>query len=274
MNFITVKIGEKYTATYVNRVFEMCQKFVSFPFTFFCYTDDPTGIHPEIEIIDFVDHGLKPIVHNKLFLFSDQFEKKLCSSGPRVFFDLDIVIRGNIDQLVFYAYQQQDKLAVINASWKQYTRDELNTNVNIHTINSSCMVWEPYKNKHIWENYIANRDSFEKKYNQGMDALLTHEHNLFGRLPEQLFCSYLHGVPKKYFRVVTTYEQYKKIEQSFPIVLFNGPTTDKDVTTFIESGYTSSFFDLEPMFSTDKEEKNLAFRQAEQMLYERTISQM
>lgn len=272
MNFVTVKIGEKYTSTYVNRVFEMCQKHVSYPFTFICYTDDPSGINPLIETIDFIDHGFETVVHNKLFLFSKQFERLLCASGPRIFLDLDIVIRDNIDDLIVYAYQKQQGVSVINASWKQYTHKELQSNVNLHTINSSCMIWQPYENSHIWDHFINGYPTFSKKYNKGMDAYLVHEHDVFGRLPEHLFCSYLHGVPKKYVRLVKTFDQYNTIRQTFPIVLFNGPTTEEDITSFIESNYTTSFFDVSLMFTEDERQREQVVKQAEQQLYERVIS--
>jgi len=272
MNFVTVKIGEKYTSTYVNRVFEMCQKHVNFPFTFCCYTDDPTGINPLIEIIPFIDHGLETIVHNKLFLFSKEFEKLLCSSGPRIFLDLDVVIRDNIDTLIEYAFTTKERLSVINASWKQYTHKDLQSNVNLHTINSSCMVWNPYENTHIWNHFIEGYSTFSTKYDKGMDAYLVHEHNIFGKLPEHLFCSYLHGVPKKYVRLVKTFDQYKIIQRSFPIVLFNGPTTEEDLTAFVESNYTTSFFDTPSMFAEDKQQREEAIKIAERQLYERVIS--
>ena len=274
VNFVTVKIGEKYTSTYVNRVFEMCKEHVSYPFTFHCYTDNPAGIDPQIEIIPFVNHGLSTIVHNKLFLFSDQFEKKLCSASPRIFFDIDIVIRDTIDDLVAFAYQTKEPLSVINASWKQYTRDELLTNVNLHSINSSCMVWKPFDNTHIWNHFFENYQTMSKVYDKGMDAYLVHQHNVSGKLPETLFSSFINGIPKKYIRLINTLDQYKKISQSFPIVLFNGPTIEEDITTFIESNYTSSLFDMTNTFSEDKELRKQAAERAERILYERTIKMM
>ena len=272
VNFITVKLGEKYTSTYVNRVFKMCKEHVSYPFTFHCYTDNPIGIDPQIEIIPFVDHGFNTIVHNKLFLFSEQFEKKLCSASPRIFFDIDIVIRNNIDDLVAYAYQTQDPLGVINASWKQYTRNELLTNVNLHSINSSCMVWKPFENTHIWKHFFKNYQTTSKVYDVGMDAYLVHEHNVFGKLPETLFCSFIYGIPQKYFRLVKTLDQYNNILQSFPIILFNGPTTNEDISRFIESDYTWSPFDITDTFSENKELRKQSADRALRILYERTIN--
>ena len=272
VNFITVKLGEKYTSTYVNRVFKMCKEHISYPFTFHCYTDNPIGIDPQIEIIPFVDHGFNTIVHNKLFLFSEQFEKKLCSASPRIFFDIDIVIRNNMDDLVAYAYQTQDPLGVINASWKQYTRNELLTNVNLHSINSSCMVWKPFENTHIWKHFFKNYQTTSKVYDVGMDAYLVHEHNVFGKLPETLFCSFIYGIPQKYFRLVKTLDQYNNILQSFPIILFNGPTTNEDISRFIESDYTWSLYNMTDRFSENKELRKQSADRALRILYERTIN--
>ena len=105
-----------------------------------------------------------------------------------------------------------------------------------------------------------------------MDAYLFYEHNISGMLPEHLFRSYIFGIPRKYSRLATTFDNYTRIANRFPIVLFNGPTTEEDVDTFVKSNYTSVFIDIEEMFSSDKQVVKLARNEAENILIERMAS--
>jgi hypothetical protein len=271
INIITVKIGTKYNSTYVNRVFDMCNKHITYPFTFLCYTDDKEGLNPNVQVIPFIDNKLKPIVHNKLFLFSKEIEDQICSSFPRLFFDIDIVIKDNIDKLCEHAFFTTEPLGVINASWKQHTKKEIE-NVNLHQINSSCMIWKPYANVNIWKKYVSDKQYYMSKYDKGMDAYLVHEHNIKGTLPENLFRSYIFGIPTKYLRPITAFNHYKRVQDSFPIVLFNGPCTEEDVISFINSNYQTFFFDMSLVFTSDKEKNKQAAKEAELLLNERMSS--
>jgi len=113
----------------------MCKKNITQPFGFFCYTDNSLEIIPEVQIIPFVDHNLEIIVHNKLFLFS-QYVDQYLTNGDRVFFDLDIVIKSNIDDIVT---NNQGDLTLIHSVWrKEYRRG---FPIWHHMFNSSCMTW-------------------------------------------------------------------------------------------------------------------------------------
>jgi hypothetical protein len=111
---ICVKLGNKYPSVMANNLYRMCVKNISQPFDFFCYTDDSSEILPEINVIPYIDHNLDIIVYNKLFLFSEWMDLHL-PQGPRVFFDLDLVIKHNIDDIVL---DNKGHLSVIHAAWR------------------------------------------------------------------------------------------------------------------------------------------------------------
>ena len=48
-NVLCVKWGSKFSADYVNRLYNMVERHLTLTHRFICLTDDPTGLHPLIE---------------------------------------------------------------------------------------------------------------------------------------------------------------------------------------------------------------------------------
>lgn len=82
--------GDKYTPGYVYTLKEMVEKNLTVPHEFVCITDhDLPGIKTQAQVVDW------PGWWQKLSLFS-------IANGPSLYFDLDVVITGNLDYLVPY----------------------------------------------------------------------------------------------------------------------------------------------------------------------------
>jgi len=87
---------------YVNTLFDMVKRNMpgGWAFRFVCLTDDPKGLHEHIETID-----LPPDLerwYGKLYLF----KRGLFADGERVvFFDLDTLIMGSLEEVVSYKGQ-------------------------------------------------------------------------------------------------------------------------------------------------------------------------
>lgn len=100
VNIICIKWGERYEASYVNKLLAGVQRHLTRPFIFHCCTDDPTGLDPEVKIIPFPENpGIKrwwPHVLVKLFTTKNGFGDLV---GPTLFLDLDVIIVDNIDCL-------------------------------------------------------------------------------------------------------------------------------------------------------------------------------
>jgi hypothetical protein len=167
----------------------MCSKHITKSFEFFCYTDNPENINENVNIIKYLDQGLDIIVYNKLFLLSHEISKFI-DDKKRVFFDLDIVIKHNIDSLFDKTY---DNLAVIKAVWKDTHYDKMEFPYFDHNINSSCMIWEKGMAEYIWEHFMKDPEFYMMKYKNGMDPYLYYEHDQRGDLPKEFFHSYLYG---------------------------------------------------------------------------------
>ena len=70
MNFLTIKWGDKYSAKYVNNLYNMVKRNYTKDFRFICYTDDHTGINKEIEVISIPDDDL---LHPKYYWGKEVF---------------------------------------------------------------------------------------------------------------------------------------------------------------------------------------------------------
>ena len=132
-NVSCVKWGDKFTPQYVNRLCYGVQRNSTVPFTFHCFTEDSTGIDPQIQI--------HPLTHpeivgwwQKLFLFSGDINIK----GRMLFIDLDTLIVGNIDK-----YITHDKgFTLMQDLWKKGTN-----------VGSAIMNFEVGKHQYLWDNF-------------------------------------------------------------------------------------------------------------------------
>ncbi|HET97966.1 MAG TPA: hypothetical protein ENN98_04625 [Desulfurivibrio alkaliphilus] len=120
-NVVCMKWGNKYSPEYVNILARMVRRNITPPYRFICLTDDPAGIEEEVEIRP-IPSFTEPAPEyyrqcqawRKLLLFEDPLYDL---TGKILFFDLDVVIVGNID--CFFAYA--DKLAIVE-NWSQPNR--------------------------------------------------------------------------------------------------------------------------------------------------------
>jgi hypothetical protein len=268
INIVCVKIGTKYSSKFANRLYNMCQTHITRPFKFFCYTDDPNGLDAGITPVSFVDNDIKIIVFNKLYLLSNEFASMIGNNDPCMFFDLDMVIKGNIDRLVDCATDYDGKLRVINAVWKYSFDEEEGMEAFNHHINSSCMVWKPTASNYIWEHFAKHKHHFQQKFHTGMDPFLYYEMQCRGGLPEDMFYSFIMGIDLKIKRMITDPADFYNVKNSIPIVLFNGPTTDEDIVEFIASDYKKEFDDFsfaEFLYGNQKKREQLNRQRKDKM---------
>ena len=100
---VCVKYGSKYGPDYVNRLASMVRRWSSVGVNFVCFTEDGRGLDAGIQTLSLPEtNSLGQDVHgwwNKLALFQRQFKE---IGSHMLYFDLDVVITGMIDPLLFY----------------------------------------------------------------------------------------------------------------------------------------------------------------------------
>jgi hypothetical protein len=134
-----VKVGTRYSAEYVNVLFDMVRRNLpaGFPGRFVCFTDDATGLDPLITVREIPKDLAGRGWWAKLHLFSPAaFEK-----GTRVlYFDLDTVVCGPLDAIAAY----QGPFAILRDA---YRKDGLQ---------SSVMAWEAGTAGRLWARWLMS----------------------------------------------------------------------------------------------------------------------
>jgi len=230
LNVICLKWGTLYSAEDVNRLKRMVKKNLTISHKFICVTEDPTDIDDDVEIISLPDNPKLKVWWNKLFLFKKEFLPK----GRYLFFDLDLVIHNNIDDMANYDI---DEICFVNKSWSPLS---LNGNRN----NSSVMLWETGMAEHIWDYFYLDKDYFVKEYD-GIDGFIYRQGISFKTFPKEWIYSYLWGDHKemvldpnpKNRRIYYPEDMICKYKDEFKVCLFNSMKRNEMDLPFDKDGF-------------------------------------
>ena len=169
---LTVKWGDKFDSSYVNRIYDMVKANTSFDITMRCYTDDCLGIRDEVEIIPIPEDNKLEVWWNKLSLFNPDVIKDddLC-----LYLDLDVVIQNNIDKLI--ESNRPGKVKIYRSQ---------------KHLNSSVMLWTPGDGQEIWDKFTSDQKKWINTY-RGIDEFIWHQTYCFSLFPKGMIYSRLFG---------------------------------------------------------------------------------
>lgn len=194
INIYTVKWGTKYSSDHVNKILEQCKKYITTEFIFYCLTENPSGLDPEIKVIDFPEDNYYEKWWNKLFLFDRNL---IDHEGEKLFLDLDIKIQHNIDDLV--KIDPEDCLVFLRTHWHNLEQMRKDTKDNPRTytdLNSSILRWNDKLDVDKITKFVRDYADQMFFYYRGLDNLFGHQR---GRLlnikffPDGVAYSYNHG---------------------------------------------------------------------------------
>ncbi len=158
-----MKWGDKYGADYVNRLYAMVQRNLSYPFRFVCFTENKDGIHPDVDIRPLPSLGLPDNIPERGWLKLATFQQPLDDlTGTALFLDLDVVIVGSIDE--FFDYDAEFALCF----------DEKKKSQSIG--NSSVYRFEIGKHAEVLEFFLENFE-YVKKQHRNEQAYLSCQMN-------------------------------------------------------------------------------------------------
>ena len=158
---LCLKHGTKYSADYVNKLYNMVMRNCTLDIEFICLTEDPSGINPNVKILP-LPPGLQGWWY-KPYIFSNDLPLK----GTVLYMDLDVVISGNIDKLFLYSPSHwctiRDFTRAMRPKWYKY--------------NSSIIKYKTGDLSFIWEEYIKDPKTIQKKFYGDQDYLydVTHK---------------------------------------------------------------------------------------------------
>lgn len=107
-----MKWGTVYGPEYVNIMWAMCRRNITGDFTLYCFTEDPSGVRPEVKCLPLPTLGCEipkdvPGKWPKIALWGRDLNGL---SGNALFIDLDSVVVGNIDD--YFTHGDPDKVYV------------------------------------------------------------------------------------------------------------------------------------------------------------------
>lgn len=212
VNIVTLKWGDRYPSIYVNRLRNAVARNLTRPFRFHCFTDDPTGLRPDV-----LAHPLPPIElpesHQRTtWLKLGLFMKGLAGmEGDCLFLDLDLLITGNIDCLFEY---QPGKRCIIH-NWVQ---GQLVFKKRPDVGNSSVFRWRADTTQFIVDKFYAEK-----------------EWALANFKPPQTYLTY--GLGEKYFWPASWVTSFKRhAVPAFPLNLVMTPKVPADTRILVFHG--------------------------------------
>ena len=150
-NIICLKVGTKYSSDYVNKLYNMTQRHTTIPHRFVCFTEDSNGLNPEIEVkpLPNVPKHITGWFYKLAF-----FQPNLAGlQGTILYFDLDVVIINNIDEMFTY---KPGEFCIIN--------DWLYSDIlKQKKYNSSIMKWNVGQYSNMFYDFV-NNFKYTKKY--------------------------------------------------------------------------------------------------------------
>ncbi len=109
---VCMKWGTKYGPDYVNKLYNMTRRNLTLPFKFICFTDNASGLLPEIEVRPLPKMAL-PDPQERGWRKLALFGRDAGLEGRVLFLDLDTVIVSNIDE-----YFKIDGDIILIKHWK------------------------------------------------------------------------------------------------------------------------------------------------------------
>jgi len=155
-NFFCLKWGNKYSYDYVNRLFNSLKKNYKKNFNFHCLTDDSLGLVSDIEIhklpITFSKYPRTKIFTSEKICYFNDFKK---ISGKKAWFDLDILIKQDITDLI---EMNHNKPRFIMNYWRDPTSHLKNYSLMTTPLNSSFVAWQDDVGYNLYEDLILNEE--------------------------------------------------------------------------------------------------------------------
>ena len=149
---VCMKWGTRYGSEFVNRLYNSIQRHTRRKTQLVCFTDDPSGINPNVLIEPIPELALPAEHANKPWRKITLWKKELAGlSGDVLFLDLDLIITGNLDD--FFDYKPGHYCVAEN--WTQIGKNIGNT---------SCYRFPVGGHDYLYDNLHANAQKYIDQY--------------------------------------------------------------------------------------------------------------
>lgn len=158
-NVVCLKWGTLYGPEYVNILHSMATRHLSSPFRFICFTDDVSGLNPDIETFPlpvFPEPDWKYARYCSAWRKLSLFETGLADIKGRVLFlDLDVVVLSSLDAF----FEREAEFSMIE-NWYQPGRGQ-----------ASVMCFDRGSAAHLLNEYLADPETILQQYRTEQDFI-------------------------------------------------------------------------------------------------------
>jgi len=227
IHIYTVKWGTKYPSSHVNEIYKQCRDHITRNFCFYCITEDPTGLDPNIITLAIPADNYYEKWWNKMYLFDTNI---VWQEGEKLFLDLDIVIQRNLN--AFIDYPCEDKLIFVKTEWHNLEKIKEETKHIPHAyteLNSSVLRWnDSLMEKESMKKFLKMTKDYPSQmfwYYRGLDNLFYNrfDHEHIKTFPSGWVYSYNYG-----YQYPNDVEEFKHRETPF-ICLYDSMERPEDV---------------------------------------------
>ncbi len=154
-----MKWGSLYGPEYVNTLYSMVKRNLTYDFNMVCFTDDSKGIREEVTCYPIPEFDLPENLPERMWKKLTTLKEDLYGlKGMALFLDLDIVIVDNIDCF----FDIEGEFRIIKDPDMKYWRI---------TGNSSVYRFEVGKHGYVFDDFVANFDEIRKKHRNEQEYL-------------------------------------------------------------------------------------------------------
>jgi len=154
INILTLKVDTKYSAEYVNRLYNSIKRNTTAEFKFYCYTENPVDLLPEICIIP-IEHPNKFKLQWHKLIFHKTGFANIPIGQKCLILDIDWVILNNIDCILQYDLPS-NHLGCFERWWSNRRNwCKLNGGFQMFYMGETNYLWEEFiKNPEHWQDYF------------------------------------------------------------------------------------------------------------------------
>ena len=154
-----MKWGTLYGSEYVNRLYSMVKRNLTYDFKMVCFTDDDKGIDKEIQCYPIPEIDIPSNLPERMWKKLTTLKSDLYGlEGRALFLDLDIVIVDNMD---CFFDMDGDFIIIKDHSWRTWRI----------TGNSSVYRFDIGKHGTVFDNFVANFDEVIQKHRNEQEFL-------------------------------------------------------------------------------------------------------
>ena len=153
INILTLKVGDKYSSDYVNKLYNGIKRNTSVDFKFYCYTEDKDELNENIIVVPLEDPYQFYKQWHKMTFHKSNFGG-IPNGEKCLILDIDWIITNNLDDIFYWDFNED--IAVFERWWS--------TNRTQCKLNGGFQMFYMGQTNYVWEKFISDPLMYQEYY--------------------------------------------------------------------------------------------------------------